>query len=96
MRDVGDGQLGAPPSLPGPDQLWVNNKSGDWKLIKWRPEQPRADLWDMGHIPTAKYADLRNQYLSHQITKKQFLDEYHDVENYQVEHPGRNRSHIDE
>ncbi|WP_420821293.1 hypothetical protein [Rathayibacter rathayi] len=24
------------------------------------------------------------------------MDEYHDVEKYQVEDPGRNRSHIDE
>ncbi|WP_127821412.1 HNH/ENDO VII family nuclease [Rathayibacter rathayi] len=96
LLDIEGGEVGAPPSLPGPDQLWVKNKSGDWKLIEWRPGEPRAGLWDMGHLPEAKYAKLRNRYLSHQITKEEFLDEYHDVEKYQVEDPGRNRSHIDE
>ncbi|PPG73375.1 hypothetical protein C5C15_15815, partial [Rathayibacter rathayi] len=96
VSDIRAGRPGAPPSLPGPDQLWVKNKSGDWKLIKWRPGEPRAGLWDMGHLPSAKYAKLRNRYLNHEITKEKFLDDYHNAENYQVEDPGRNRSHIDE
>ncbi|PPG86605.1 hypothetical protein C5C00_07775 [Rathayibacter rathayi] len=96
LADIEVGRLGSPPSLPGPDQLWVKNKSGDWKLIEWRPGEPRAGLWDMGHIPRAEYSKLRNQYLSHKITKEEFLDEYHNAEKYQVEDPGRNRSHIDE
>ncbi|TWD70871.1 hypothetical protein FB469_2692, partial [Rathayibacter rathayi] len=58
LLDIEGGEVGAPPSLPGPDQLWVKNKSGDWKLIEWRPGEPRAGLWDMGHLPEAKYANF--------------------------------------
>ncbi|WP_338052982.1 GH-E family nuclease [Rathayibacter iranicus] len=96
VSDIRAGRPEAPPRCPKRHQLWVKDKSGDWKLIEWRPEQPRAGLWDMGHLPTAKYAKLRNQYLNHEITKEKFLEEYHKAENYQVEDPGRNRSHIDE
>ncbi|PWJ57818.1 GH-E family nuclease, partial [Rathayibacter iranicus] len=81
VSDIRAGEPGAPPRCPKRHQLWVKDKSGEWKLIKWRPGEPRAGLWDMGHIPTAKYAKLRNQYLNHEITKEKFLEEYHKAEN---------------
>jgi hypothetical protein len=85
-----------PPSLPGPDQLWVKDIAGDWKIIEWRPGEPRTGLWDLGHLPTAKYSTLREQYLSHRITKEEFLDDFRNPDNYRVEDSIRNQSHIDE
>lgn len=64
--------------------------------IRWSPGQPRDGLWDMGHLPEAQYRDLRNSYLNHEITQEEFLRQYHNPANYQVENPGRNRSHVDE
>ncbi len=50
----------------------------------------------MGHEPDAKYSDLRERYLSGEITKEDFLSEYRESKNYRVEDPLRNRSHTDE
>ncbi|NQX11804.1 hypothetical protein HQQ80_09225 [Microbacteriaceae bacterium VKM Ac-2855] len=96
LEEVAEGRPGSPPSAPGPDQLWVTNISGDWKLIEWRPGEPRKGIWDMGHLPRAKYAELRNQYLSGAISKNEFLYRYRNPSNYHVEDWLRNQSHIDE
>lgn len=77
-------------------EVWVTDRNGDRVQIEWEPGQARKDVWDMGHVPDAQYRDLRKAYLDHDISLKDFLDEYRDVDNYRVEHPGRNRSHVDE
>ena len=64
--------------------------------IEWTPGQPRDGVWDMGHRPDSKYSDLRDRYLNHEITLEEFLEEYRDPDNYQVEHPTVNRSHMNE
>lgn len=74
----------------------VRDRDDKRVVIDWEPGQSRRDKWDMGHVPGSEYRDLREQYLSHQITKEEFLARYRDPANYQVEHPGRNRSHVDE
>lgn len=99
-------------ALPKPEsknEMWVrvgDNAEGDglvnlgdegtWRLVEWEPGSPRDGKWDMGHVADAKYSDLRSDYLSGRITKEQFLDEYRDPDNYSVEDPSRNRSHVDE
>ena len=50
----------------------------------------------MGHRLGFGYRDLLDEYVSHKIDEKQFLAIYRDPDNYQVEHFGRNRSHVDE
>ena len=58
---------------------------------------PRRDkIWDMGHIKSAKYSDLLEDYLSHAIGLEEFKSQVNDFRNYQVENPLRNRSHVDE
>lgn len=74
----------------------VRDRNDQRVVISWEPGQPRRDKWDMGHLPGNEYRDLRELYLSHQITKDEFLARYRNPANYQVEHPGRNRSHVDE
>lgn len=74
----------------------VYDRDGNQVVVDWKPGQPRRDKWDMGHVPGAEYRTLREQYLNHEISKEQFLAEYRNPDTYQVEHPGRNRSHVDE
>lgn len=80
----------------GNGEVWVRDKDGTWVEIDWQPGQPRRDVWDMGHLPGEEYRKLRDQYLSGDITKEEFLRRYRDPDNYEVAHPGRNRSHQDE
>ncbi|WP_462216163.1 GH-E family nuclease [Mycobacteroides abscessus] len=66
------------------------------RLIEWQPGDPRIGLWDMGHVEGREYAPLRERYLSGQLTFEEFMQQYRDPENYRVQDPYRNRSHIDE
>ncbi|WP_185995574.1 HNH/ENDO VII family nuclease [Nocardioides campestrisoli] len=77
-------------------EVWVLNKDGDLVKVDWQPGQPRKNVWDMGHAPGEEYRTLRDQYLSGRISKEEFLQRYRDPSNYEVQHPGRNRSGIDE
>ena len=52
-----------------------------------------GDPWDAGHRKGAKYSDLVDNYIDGYITHGEFLEEYHDLRNYQIEHPHENRSH---
>lgn len=99
-------------ALPRPEkdsQMWVRVSDGSkadglldlggdgkWKLVEWSPGQSRKGVWDMGHVPGEEYVKLHRRYMNHEITAKEFLEEYHDVDNYDVQDPGRNRSRVDE
>ncbi|NOU16600.1 MAG: hypothetical protein HOO91_03455 [Bacteroidales bacterium] len=52
-----------------------------------------GDPWDAGHKKDAKYSNLVDDYISGEISWEEFLDEYHDIKNYQVEDAHENRSH---
>ncbi len=77
-------------------EVWVRNKDGELVKIDWKPGQPREGKWDMGHNAGREYRDLRDDYLSGKISKEEFVAEVQKAGNYRVEHPGRNRSHVDE
>lgn len=89
-------------------RVFVRNLEGKRVEVHWDPGEPatltspgrpaasRAGLWDMGHIAEKKYSDLRDRYLSGEISKKEFIAEYQDPKNYKVEDPGVNRSHANE
>lgn len=103
IKDINSGDLPLP--VPPDNKMWVQVRDiaegpgivdtleGKWRLIEWEPGQPRNRLWDMGHIETAPYVELRDRYLSHRISQKVFLSQYHAVQNYRVEDWLRNRSH---
>lgn len=102
---IGGGALDLP--KPGPNEQWVElhpqGPIGDgWtvenghRLIEWQPGQSRGGLWDMGHVEGNEYRNLREQYLGGEITFQEFMQEYRNPENYRVQDPYRNRSHIDE
>ncbi|MFW0791380.1 GH-E family nuclease [Gordonia sp. CPCC 205333] len=65
-----------------------------YRLVTWKPGMPRN--WDMGHLANQEYRVIHDEYMRGMRTPKEFLDWYRDPENYRVEDPARNRSHIDE
>lgn len=76
--------------------VWVLDEQGNRVKVEWEPGEPRKGVWDMGHNTGSEYRDLLDDYLNHKISKEEFLEEYRDPDNYSVQHPGRNQSHIDE
>lgn len=76
--------------------VFVLDEHGNLVKIEWSPGQSRDGVWDMGHVRGHEYRDLRDDYLSGRITKDEFMQRYRDPDNYEVQHPGRNRSHMDE
>lgn len=73
--------------------VYAMNKEGEMVPVDWDPATPRNGIWDLGHDPERKHSDLLDDYLSHKITKEQFLVEYRDEGNYRVEFSDVNRSH---
>lgn len=80
----------------GPELVDLGESKGKWKLIEWDPNAPRQDVWDMGHISEAKYSKIHERYMNKEISTEEFLEEYHDSANYEVQDPRRNRAHDDE
>ena len=78
------------------DDVVVQDIDGNWYKVEWDPNQPGARPWDMGHTKEAKYSKLLDDYLSGRISEQEFLEEYHNPKNYQVEDPLRNQSHVGE
>ena len=107
IEQIKNGELDLP--RPGKDEIWVQKKDdaggpdihvdsegGKWAKITWKEGEDREGLWDMGHVPGREYKTLREEYLSHRITEEEFLREFRDPNNYRVQDPSRNRSHVDE
>lgn len=75
----------------GPDGLVRDPNTGE--VIDWTPGTPRKGVWDMGHLPEAKYSEMHDAYMRGEMTTKEFLDWYNDPANYRPELPSNNRSH---
>ncbi len=61
--------------------------------ITWDRTKPRNGQWDLGHKPGQKYSDWHKKYMNDEITEAEFLEWYHNPDNYRVESPSTNRSH---
>lgn len=82
------------------DDVWENAKGPDGVVrdptgtpIEWTPGTPRSGVWDMGHVPGAKYHDMWQEYVDGNLTPAEFRDWYNDPANYRPELPGTNRGH---
>ena len=83
------------------EQVWENAKGPDGlvrdpntgEVINWTPGESRKGVWDMGHIPEAKYSEMHEAYMNGELTTKEFVDWYNDPANYRLELPSNNRSH---
>ncbi|ART70532.1 hypothetical protein BTO20_20095 [Mycobacterium dioxanotrophicus] len=105
LDQISGGRLDLP--APGQNQQWVllhpNGPIGDgWtvenghRLIEWQPGDPRKGLWDMGHPPGEEYRLTRDAYLRGELSYEEFWNINRDPNNFRVQDPYRNRSHIDE
>ena len=68
----------------GPDGLVRDPNTGD--IINWTPGQSRKGVWDMGHIPEAKYSEMHEAYMNGELTTKEFVDWYNDPANLSLIH----------
>ena len=83
------------------EEVWENAKDADGlvrdpntgEVINWTPGESRKGVWDMGHIPQAKYSEMHEAYMNGELTTKEFVDWYNDPANYRPELPSNNRSH---
>lgn len=75
----------------GPDGLVRDPNTGE--IIDWTPGTPRKGVWDMGHLPEAKYSEMHDAYMRGEMTTEEFVDWYNDPANYRPELPSNNRSH---
>ena len=63
------------------------------RLLIGHRENLEKGVWDMGHIPEAKYSEMHEAYMNGELTTKEFVDWYNDPANYRPELPSNNRSH---
>lgn len=63
------------------------------EIITWKPGDPRRGVWDMGHVPEAKYSEMHKRYVAGEMTPKEFRDWYNGAKHYRPETPSANRSH---
>ena len=83
------------------NQVWENakEKNRNGKVIDpytkeeitWDKTQPRNGQWDMGHRDET-YKKLHDRYMDDEITKEEFLKEFHDPNNYHPQTVNSNRS----
>lgn len=69
----------------GPDGLVRDPNTGE--VINWTPGESRKGVWDMGHLPEAKYSEMHEAYMNGELTTKEFVDWYNDPANYRPELP---------
>lgn len=78
------------------NEMYVLDVDGNWRSVEWEPGEPRSGEWDMGHKKSHEYRKSYEKYMSGKISKEDFLNEYRNPDNYKVEDPKRNQSHVDE
>lgn len=107
---IKDGKPNGRPTLTGDDKLNFEQevydaqiaKSPDGKLhdphtgeiIDWKPGEPRNNVADFGHKSGKEYNDMFQKYKSREITLDELKDFQFNPENYYIETPSANRSHM--
>lgn len=77
------------------EKVWETaEKKGNGKVYSPEgTEIKKTDKWDMGHKPGYEFRKHQESARERGISRKQFLDEYNDPNNYRPETPSFNRSH---
>lgn len=101
LEDIKNGDLkkdknGFAPTELKEDEIYVVDIDGNWRSVRWKPGQSRQGKWDMGHLPGEEFRKTHKDYMSGKISREEFLEIYQDPDNYKVEDPKRNQSHVDE
>jgi uncharacterized protein YukE len=63
------------------------------EVIQWAPGTSRRGVWDMGHLPDHKYAEVHRRYVNGEMTPAQFRNWYNNPDHYVPQTPASNRSH---
>ena len=75
-----------------PDGLLHDPHTGE--VIDWKPGDSRTGVVDFGHKTGEEYIDMFNKYKSGEITLEELKDFQFNPDNYYLETPANNRSHI--
>ena len=86
-QDVYDAQI-----ANSPDGLLHDPHTGE--VIDWKPGDSRTGVVDFGHKTGEEYIDMFNKYKSGEITLEELKDFQFNPDNYYLETPANNRSHI--
>ena len=59
------------------EEVWENAKGPDGLVIGHQENLEKGyGVWDMGHIPEAKYSEMHEAYMNGELTTKEFVDWY--------------------
>ena len=77
------------------DQVWETAKNDDGVVLDPLTNKviDKSEAWDMGHKPGYEFWKHQQSAAERGISRKQFLDEYHNVDHFRPELPISNRSH---
>lgn len=64
------------------------------QTINWKPGQPRKDIVDFGHRKGRSYNEMFQKYKNGQITLDELKEFKFNPDNYILQTPFSNRSHI--
>lgn len=80
------------------DDAWNNAKGPDGLVRDPKKGQvlDKNQPWDMGHKPGHEFRKHSNSAEQRGISRKQFLDEHNNSNNFRPELPSSNRSHSGE
>ena len=80
------------------ETVWETAKNEDGVVIDplTNKVMDQNKPWDMGHKPGYEFWKHQQSAAERGITRKEFLDEYHNVDHFRPELPSSNRSHKDE
>ena len=77
------------------DKVWEIAKNDDGVVLDPLTNKviDKSEAWDMGHKPGYEFWKHQQSAAERGISRKQFLDEYHNVDHFRPELPISNRSH---
>ena len=105
---IRDGKPNGRPTLAGDNKLDFENNVYDSQVdldgtlrdpntgetITWNPGESRKGTVDFGHVEGMKYSDAFKDYKSGKISLNELKEFQFNPENYQLETPSSNRSHL--
>ncbi|WKF84404.1 GH-E family nuclease [Lacticaseibacillus pantheris] len=96
------------PTLTGKAKLWFEEQvykrqvgsdgilrdPNTGEVIDWKPGEPRTGKVDFGHVTGKKYSEMFERYRDGEISLQELKDFQFNPDNFQLENPSANRSHL--
>ena len=64
------------------------------EIIDWKPGEPKKGVVDFGHNQGSSYNEMFQKYKNREITLEELKEFQFDPNNYRLETPSANRSHL--